>query len=157
MSDCAPISELILDELDAVPGLDRLETCLPWLEKVYARWQTEGGAANFPLIVAAATPHGATIFHSPGWADADGCCEPEIARHVILTAIEAPPSTKNTDIVAAGLSLLLGPEGRARQQRDAAEVRERGSVPLVVALLAPAGGDVETLVTTVAVVPRVLH
>ena len=73
MSDCAPISELILDELDAVPGLDRLETCLPWLEKVYARWQTEGGAANFPLIVAAATPRGATIFHSPGWADADGC------------------------------------------------------------------------------------
>ena len=43
---------IALDELDAVPGLDRLETCLPWLEKVYARWQTEGGAANFPLIVA---------------------------------------------------------------------------------------------------------
>ena len=152
-----PIAELVLDELDAVSGLDQLEACLPWLEKVYVSWQKEGGAANFPLLVAAATPRGATIFHSAGWADADGCCEPEIARQVVLTAIEAPPSTKNTDIIAAGLSLLLGPKGRARQQRDAAEVQKRGSVPLVVALLAPAGDDVETLVTTVAVVPRVLH
>jgi hypothetical protein len=152
-----PIAELVLDELDAVSGLDQLEACLPWLEKVYVSWQKEGGAANFPLLVAAATPRGATIFHSAGWADADDCCTPELARQAVLAAIEAPPSTKNTDIVAAGLSLLLGPKGRARQQRDAAEVQKRGSVPLVVALLAPAGDDVETLVTTVAVVPRVLH
>lgn len=47
--------------------------------------------------------------------------------------------------------------GRAEQQRDAADIRKVGSVPLVVALLAPAGDDVETLVTTVAVAPRVLH
>ena len=45
----------------------------------------------------------------------------------------------------SGLSLLLGLKGRAEQQRDAAEVRKVGSVPLVVALLAPAGDDVETL------------
>ena len=89
------------------------------------------------------------------WVDADGCCEPAIARQIILTAIEAPPSTKNTDIVAAGLSLLLGPEGRARQQLDSAEVRKVGSTPLVIALLAPAGDDVETMVSTIAVVPRV--
>ena len=157
MSDCAPISELILDELDAVSGLDQLEACLPWLEKVYMRWQAEGGAANFPLLVAAATPRGATIFHSAGWADADDCCTPELARQAVLAAIEALPSTKNTDIIAAGLSLLLGPKGRAEQQRDAAEVRKRGSVPLVVALLAPAGDEVETLVTTVTVPARALH
>jgi hypothetical protein len=76
----------------------------------------------------------------------------------VLAAIEAPPSTKNTDIIAAGLSLLLGPKGRAEQQRDAAVVRKRGSVPLCVALLAPGNGDaVEMLTTTIAVVPRVLH
>jgi hypothetical protein len=157
MSDTVPISELILDQLDAVSGLDQLEACIPWLEKVYTRWQAEGGAANFPLIVAAATPRGATIFHSPGWAEADNACTPALARQAILKAIEALPSTKNTDIIAAGLSLLLGPEGRDRQQRDADEVRKSGSVPLVVALLAPAGDDAETLVTTVAVVPRALH
>src|SRR6478672_7804602 len=139
--DTAPITNLILDELDAVPGLDRLEACLPWLEKVYASWQREGGAANFPLIVAAATPRGATIFHSTGWADADDCCTPELARQAVLAAIEALPSIKNTDIVAAGLSLLLGPKGRARQQRDAAAIRKAGSVPLCVALLAPGNGD----------------
>jgi hypothetical protein len=59
---------------------------------------------------------------------------------------------------AAGLSLLLGRSGRARQRRDAAEIRRSGSVPLVVLLLAPGSGDdVEVLTTTVAVVPRVLH
>jgi hypothetical protein len=153
----APITNLILAELDAVSGLDQLEACLPWLERVYASWQAEGGAANFPLIVAAATPRGATIFHSVGWADADDCCTPEAARGAVLAAIEAPPSTKNTDIIAAGLSLLLGPDGRSKQQRDADAIRKDGSVPLCVALLASAGEEVETLVTTVAVVPRVLH
>ncbi len=54
----------------------------------------------------------------------------------------------------AGLSLLLGRSGRARQQRDAAEISGPGSVLLVVVLMAPGGGDdVETL-TTLAVVPR---
>ena len=43
-----PIAELVLDELDAVSGLDQLEACLPWLEKVYVSRQKEGGAANFP-------------------------------------------------------------------------------------------------------------
>jgi hypothetical protein len=157
MSDTIPISELILDELDALAGLDQLEACLPWLEKVYTRWQAEGGAANFPLIVAAATPRGATIFHSHGWAEADDCCTPKLARQAILTAIEALPSIKNTDIVAAGLSLLLGPDGRARQQRDADAIRKVGSVPLCVALLASAGEETETLITTIAVASRVLN
>lgn len=56
MSSCVPITDLILDELDAVPGLDHLDACLPWLEKVYASWQAEGAADQFPLLVAAATP-----------------------------------------------------------------------------------------------------
>src|SRR4029077_19926704 len=94
-----PIAELVLDELDAVSGLDQLEACLPWLEKVYTSWQSEGGAANFPLIIPAASPRGATIFHSVGWADADGCCTPELARQAVLRAIEAPPSIKNADII----------------------------------------------------------
>ena len=73
-------------------------------------------------------------------------------------AIEMPSSTEAAKVIAAGLALLLGPEGRARQQRDAAEVRQRGSVPLCVTLLAAAGGnDVEALVTTIAVAARVLH
>jgi hypothetical protein len=45
-----PIAELVLDPIDA---------------------------HYFPPLVAAAT-RGATIFHSAGWADADGCCEPDV-------------------------------------------------------------------------------
>jgi hypothetical protein len=63
----------------------------------------------------------------------------------------------NPDVVAAGLSLLLGRSGRARQRRDAAGIRRAGSVPLVVALLAPHSDDVEAMISTVAVQPRVLH
>ena len=103
------------------------------------------------------SPHSAVIFHSVGWPDADGACEPDLARQAVLAAIERKTSTENIDVIAAGLSLLLGPEGRARQQRDAAAIRKEGSTPLVVALLAPGGDDVEAMVSTVAVVPRVLH
>jgi hypothetical protein len=52
---------------------------------------------------------------------------------------------------------LPGPEGRTRQQRDAAEIRRAGSVPLVVALLAPHSDDVEAMISTIAVVPRILR
>jgi hypothetical protein len=157
VSDRAPIAELVLEEIDARPGLDRLADCLPVLERAFARWQQGGAAAKFGLLVAAASPRAAVVFHSPGWPDADNCCEPELARHAVLRAIEGHTVPDATGIIAAGLSLLLGPSGRARQQRDAAEIYRSGSVPLVVALLAPHGGDVEAMISTVAVVPRVLH
>jgi hypothetical protein len=112
----------------------------------------------FPLLIAAASPRSAVIFHSAGWPEADGCCGPALARQAVLAAIETSTSPESTGTIGAGLSLLLGPKGRARQQRDAAEIRRAGSVPLIVALMAPGSGDdVETLVTTVAVVPRTLH
>jgi hypothetical protein len=50
---------------------------------------------------------------------------------------------------------LLGRSGRARQRRDAAEIRRAGSVPLIIALMAP--HDVEAMISTVAVELRVLH
>jgi hypothetical protein len=85
------------------------------------------------VLIAAASPQSAVIFHSAAWPDADGCCEPDLARHAVLAAIVG--KTANTGVIAAGLSLLLGPEGRPRQQHDAAEIRKVGSTPLVVALL----------------------
>lgn len=76
----------------------------------------------------------------------------------MLRAIERSALPDATGIIAAGLSLLLGRSGRARQRRDAAEICRSGSVPLTVALMAPGRGDaVETPVTTIAVEPRVLH
>ena len=154
-----PIAKIVQDEIDARSGLDHLADCLPRLEQVFIDWQANGGAANFPLLIAAASPGAAVIFHASHWPDdVDSCCEPALARQVVLTAIEGERSARNTNIIAAGVSLLLGPKGRARQQRDAAEVRRDGSVPLVVALLAPGSGDdIEMLTTTIAVVPRVLH
>ena len=83
-----PITELVLNQLDAVPGLDRLESSLGWLEQVYGRWQDEGAASNFPLVVVAATPCAAIVLHSAGWPEADDVCKPDIARQVALRAIE---------------------------------------------------------------------
>jgi hypothetical protein len=97
------------------------------------------------------------IFHFDSWPVADGRCEPDFARQAVLAAIERHAAPEAIGVIAAGLSLLLGPEGRARQRHDAAEVRKRGSVPLIVVLMAPHGDDVEAMISTVAVEPRVLH
>ena len=86
---------------------------------------------------------------------ADGRCEPDRARHAALRAIERSTLPNATGIIAARLSLLLGRSGRARQRRDAAEIRRAGSVPLIIALMAP--HDVEAMISTVAVELRVLH
>jgi hypothetical protein len=70
------------------------------LEDAFARWQQNGAAANFPLLVAAASPRSAVVFHSPGWPDADGRCEPDLARHAVLMAIEMPSSTEAAKVTA---------------------------------------------------------
>ena len=152
-----PIAEVMLDHLDAHAGFDHLADAIPVLEAAFDRWMERGAAANFPLIVAAATPLDALVLHAPGWPDADGACTEDLARRAVLVAIESEHTARTTDIITAGLSLLLGCDGRARQGRDAAGIREAGSVPLVVALLAAAGDETEALVATIAVVPRVLH
>ena len=95
------------------------------------------------------------IFHFDSWPDADGRCEPDLARQAVLVAIEPYVAPQAIGVIAAGLSLLLGRSGRARQRRDAAEIRRAGSVPLIIALMAP--HDVEAMISTVAVELRVLH
>jgi len=157
VTNCFPISDLLLQQIDARPGLDQLEACLPLLEQAFASWQAQGAAANFGLLVAAASPCDAVVFHASGWPEADGCCAPELAQHAVLRAIERHAEPQAIGIIAAGLSLLLGPEGRARQRRDAAEIRRAQGVPLIVALMAPIGDEVETLITSIAVEARVLH
>ncbi len=133
-----------MDEIDTRASLDRLVDFVLMLEQAFADW--------------AASPRTAVSFHAEGWPDADGRCQPELARYAVLMAIESKALLNATDVIAAGLSLLLGPKGRAQERRDAAAIRRAGSVPLTVALLAPGcGDDVEALVTTVAVAPRTLH
>ena len=46
MVNCVPISELVWDEIDSRPGLDKLADCLPMLEQAFASWQQDGAAAN---------------------------------------------------------------------------------------------------------------
>jgi hypothetical protein len=48
-----PIAELVLEQIDARSGLNRLADCIPMLEQAFASWQDNGGAANFELLVAA--------------------------------------------------------------------------------------------------------
>jgi hypothetical protein len=54
----------------------------------------------------------------------------------VLAAIERHASPEATGIIAAVLSLLLCPAGRARQQYEPAKIRAAGSVLLIVALIA---------------------
>jgi len=56
-----PIAELVLEEIDACPGLDRPEACLPKLEEIFADWQAGGAAASLPLLIAAVSPRLAVL------------------------------------------------------------------------------------------------
>ena len=44
MNVYAPIAELVLEQIDARSGLDRLADCIPMLEQAFADWQP--GAAD---------------------------------------------------------------------------------------------------------------
>jgi hypothetical protein len=46
---------LVLEQIDARPGLDRLADCIPMLEQAFASWQDNGGAANFELTAVASS------------------------------------------------------------------------------------------------------
>src|SRR4029077_8957284 len=64
----------------------------------------------FPLLIAAASPRSAVVFQADDWPQADGCCEPALARQAALRALESRALPEATGIIAAGLSLLLGPK-----------------------------------------------
>ena len=68
----------------------------------------------------------------------------------MLAAIERHAASGAIGLIAAGLSLLLGPAGRARQQSDAAEIRRSGATPLIVGLKVLHSDDVEAMISTVA-------
>ena len=53
-----PIAELVLEEIDACPGLDRPEACLPKLEEIFADWQAGGAAASLSRPSRRASPFG---------------------------------------------------------------------------------------------------
>jgi hypothetical protein len=53
----------------------------------------------------------------------------------VAAVIECPASCRSTDVIFGGLCALLGADGRAMAQRDAAEIVQGGALPLTVLLI----------------------
>ena len=71
------------------------------------------------------------------------------SHQLVVAAIESPASCETTDVVFAGLSIMLGRTGIAAAERDCARIRETGLRPLIVQLIS----GVTVVITSVAFEP----
>ena len=138
------VAELI-DSVHDVDARPRLRRCLPSLSKVLASFNRR--SASQGLVIAAATPNGATVLAADGW--------PELAasKHKpgdVVLALSAAIENAESDAILIGIATMLGRRGLAAQADDAALIRADGKLPMVVALLEYQRGSVTLLLTTVA-------
>jgi len=130
----------------------RLHDCVPWL------LQALGNCAPVDtLMIASATPKGATIFAADGWPIVN-YDEPVDDGKVALAVHEAIEGGVATDTILRGITRLLGRSGLAAATSDAAHIVANGGRPLVVVLTEHSGSAV-TIVATVTAWEerRVLH
>jgi hypothetical protein len=85
-----------------------------------------------------------------GWVDADGVCSREAAAQAVIAAVESGISQAACGTIAAGISLLLGPEGRQRHLEDVTRIRGENQIPILSVLIADAG----TMTSFTTGVPR---
>ena len=123
----------VIDGIENAAARPRLRRCLPSLSKVLAHFDRRSVSAG--LLIAAATPDGATVLHADGWPQLDRSPlkQGEVAA-ALSAAIEAGDMVDG-DIILASLTILLGQRGIEAQELDAAQIVEDGGQPMVVALL----------------------
>jgi hypothetical protein len=141
----------------------RLLRPLPSLLEGVASWRgpTSPTPGRDSLYVAAAMPGSCIVFAADGWPTYDQEQAARLSKSDVALALCsnltcAPNEEVNSNILVA-LTVLLGPEGVERHQREVQSIHSGGGVPLVAALLDRQGNSVAILVTTVAVLRPTLH
>jgi hypothetical protein len=124
------------------------------------RSHTEAGQYD-AFVAAAAMPGSCTVFAPDVWPAYDQEQAAKLSKSDLALVLRsnltcAPNEEVNSNILVA-LTVLLGPEGVERHQREVQSIRSGGGVPLVAALLDRQGNSVAILVTTVAVLRPTLH
>lgn len=128
---------------------EKLNACVPHLTRIGELWAAHG-LIDAPLLIACATPNAAILVRGEGWPDADACCGREAAAEAVIAAVQGPVTDDACGIIAAGISLLLGPDGRALHLANVARIRGAGQIPVLVYMLA----DTEIMTLTTVGVPR---
>jgi hypothetical protein len=128
---------------------EKLQACVPMLIEACNAWQANG-LIDGPIILACATPRSAQVLCAEGWVDADGVCSREAAAQAVIAAVESGISQAACGTIAAGISLLLGPEGRQRHLEDVTRIRGENQIPILSVLIADAG----TMTSFTTGVPR---
>ena len=103
-----------------------------------------------PLLICAATPKRAQVLRAGHWPQVDGQFGREEIARAVIEAVETAASDAICNVIAAGVSLLLGEQGRRAHLREVKAIRKHGNIPLLLFMLV----DADTMVATVAEVPR---
>ena len=162
MSDLEQELRNAIDALVDPASRARLLKALPSLLKVVASWGGPTRAQDREVFVAVAMPGSCVVFAADVWPAYDeeraGKLKPgRLVRTLCSNLARASPSNDVSSNILAAMTMLLGPEGVARQQRDARRIRSGGGVPLVTALLDREGDNVAMLVTTVTMPRPTVH
>ena len=134
----------VIEECDDPSARQRLEDCLPALEVALEKW---GGVTPSGMTIACATPRSSAVLWAEDWAQVSDQPVSPTVTSAIARAIESPTTQAATDAIVTGLSLVLGPDGRARANNDAARIVADGRLPLIVLLV----GDQVVFATVVPV------
>lgn len=122
----------------------RLRRCLPHLWSAIEQIDTRKLPGH--LVVAAATPQGATVLTAACWPHRS---RSTVTKAAAVAALSTAIDVADSDSILTGLTLLLGRKGMAAQQSDAAQILEDGGQPLVVVLVEREQGNITALVTTI--------
>ncbi|MGQ2185265.1 hypothetical protein ACT4MK_18200 [Bradyrhizobium barranii] len=124
---------------------EKLNACLPHLVSACENWAA-AGLEDGPIIMAVATPRSAQVLRAGGWPEYEIGCARDDAAKAVIAAVESPISDAGCNVIAAGISVLLGAEGRQVHLQDVTAIRQRGEIPVLVFMLADA--DTMTFTTT---------
>jgi hypothetical protein len=149
------LAEQIAGEIEhstlAPEAREMLRPCLSHLANSVADWQTTGSFSAPGLVACCATPNAGLMVHSSHW----GQGVDELRRDVVLGTLYAAVEAGNPPLVVAAITAVLGPEGRAAVEVAAGEAREFGALPVLVALVAPSGNEINVFLVSAALPPPV--
>jgi hypothetical protein len=85
-----------------------LRACAEVLTVVYADWQRDGLIDDAAILLAAVTPRGCKLLGCSIWPEADEVTTPALAARCVTAAIDGVVTEDAREVIAAGVSLLLG-------------------------------------------------
>jgi hypothetical protein len=128
-------------EIAALPAdqRQRLEPCLPKLRELLGAYDEGAREDDVGIIAAFASATSGIVIHAKTWELLDHLRE-RLPEGEVMAAISEtleiqPPTLESSKVLISGLSVYLGPEGRAFIDERITQLRTLDETPLVVVLV----------------------